>query len=950
MGKTMRRLVLSTLLALISMPQMLSADSYTKREMRAVWLTTVWGNDWPSTTGTTSKVATTQKEEMTGYLDQLQADNFNCVFFQVRSMCDAMYKSSYEPWSSYLTGTRGSAPAWDPLAFVVEECHKRGMECHAWINPYRYSTGSNWNTSQDKALSSAGLLLSYTNGTTTTTILNPGKQGSIDRICNVCLEIVNNYDVDGIVFDDYFYPNGIPETNSAGDYSDWQNSGTSLDFGDWRRDNVNRMVKAVYDGIAASSKPWVRFGISPAGIACTSSSVAASHGVERCTYGSDWQYDGIYSDPVEWIEQGTIDYISPQIYWKTTNSKYPFDGLTNWWSKVASQFGRHHFASHSISSLVNDNSKSSWEEVGLQLQSSRDYTLNDAPGEVFFSLAFISGKKVSGLGEWLLANKYQKKAIIPAITWKSATSQGKVSGLTVSSSQLSWTAVSGMRYAVYAIPSSLSHSDAASTAGGVKSDYLLGITYTNSYTIPSGYTSGYYYAVSILDRYSNEYEPCYSNGSGDEGGGDEGGGDTPIEPGYSQITEGHTYSSINGVELKNLWIRSVDNGNISFEQSGSFNRSFCVVDDVIYISARDANSSDANCSLLKYDAATGAKIGTLSLPSSVQSSYYPCNDVMKDSNGNIAVSNLTLNIATTPLSLFEVDKTTGNVTSRASVTSSKLSSGRVDHCSVTGDLATGNFTLFAAVAQTTDVIKWTFVNGSMTNETVVSASDVYPSGATFGIAPRVFAKSATDFYVNGSNIAPLRMGATSDSFASCESLVPGCLATNGFAAFSLAEKNYMVYPENDYSITHSFKISTTGSTTAFSQLDELWEMPYAGLGCVNNNSCDALVDYQLHEEDKNYYCDIFFYVPGNGLAAYRLFDADYSTSIALSDCSIDAKYVNGKIIVSEPVDLIEVFNLSGAKIAQAVNTHIVTFNQPRGVYMAQIVSNGLTYTKKIIIK
>ena len=128
------------------------------------------------------------------------------------------------------------------------------MECHAWINPYSYSTGSNWNTSQDKALSSAGLLLSYTNGTTTTTILNPGKQGSIDRICNVCLEIVNNYDVDGIVFDDYFYPNGIPETNSAGDYSDWQNSGTSLDFGDWRRDNVNRMVKAVYDGIAASSK------------------------------------------------------------------------------------------------------------------------------------------------------------------------------------------------------------------------------------------------------------------------------------------------------------------------------------------------------------------------------------------------------------------------------------------------------------------------------------------------------------------------------------------------------------------------------------------------------------------------------------------------------------------------------------------------------------------------
>ena len=147
---------------------------------------------------------------MISYLDRLKSDNFNTVYFQVRSMCDAMYRSSYEPWSSYLVGTRGKDPGWDPLAFVVEECHKRGLECHAWVNPYRWSTGSAWNTPQDKALKDAGLLLSYEK----TTILNPGLPEARKRIVDVCREIARNYDVDGIVFDDYFYPSGIPSNLS----------------------------------------------------------------------------------------------------------------------------------------------------------------------------------------------------------------------------------------------------------------------------------------------------------------------------------------------------------------------------------------------------------------------------------------------------------------------------------------------------------------------------------------------------------------------------------------------------------------------------------------------------------------------------------------------------------------------------------------------------------------
>ena len=274
-----------------------NTDNFIKREVRSVWLTTVWALDWPSEQGTSEAVRASQQAEMIKYLDQLQADNFNAVYFQVRSMCDAFYKSSYEPWSSYLSGSRGANPGWDPLTFVVEECHKRGMECHAWVNPYRFSTGANWTTGQDNELKKSGWLLTHES----TTILNPGIPEAKERIVNVCREIISNYDVDGIIFDDYFYPNGIPSNKNAGDYNLWKNSGSSLSIGDWRRANVNQMVADVYNMIQ-SVKPWAKFGISPAGVACTDSNVAAGHGVTPCPApAGDWQYNGIFSDPVAWL-------------------------------------------------------------------------------------------------------------------------------------------------------------------------------------------------------------------------------------------------------------------------------------------------------------------------------------------------------------------------------------------------------------------------------------------------------------------------------------------------------------------------------------------------------------------------------------------------------------------------------------------------------------------------
>lgn len=501
-----RSALAAVLLAIAALPM----SSGVKREVRSVWMATVWALDWPSSTSST----TAQKNEMVKYLDVLQKNNFNAIYFQVRTMSDAFYKSSYEPWSSYLTGTRGKDPGWDPLAFVVEECHKRGMECHAWVNPYRFSTGSNWSTAQDQALKSAGMLLAYTKSDgKTTTILNPGLESVRKRIVDVCKEIISNYDVDGLVFDDYFYPEGIPVTSSAGDYDLWQKSGASMTFGDWRRNNVNQMVADVYN-MVQQQKPYVRFGISPAGAACTSAAVAAKHGIDRCPVASDWQYDGIFSDPVAWLEAGTIDYISPQLYWKTNHKTNPFGPMTKWWSYVAKHFGRHHYASHSISFLNSSNTTSDWEEIGKQVQFSRDYTENEAPGAVFYSAAYVTGKKQSGFGEWLQVNKFQNKALTPAIDWKkSDLEKVQVSALNKRATVLSWAGVDNVRYSVYAVPESV---NVETLDSNIPAEYLLGVSYKTTYTMPDDKKSRYNYAVCVLDRYGNEYEPVYYGQSGVE--------------------------------------------------------------------------------------------------------------------------------------------------------------------------------------------------------------------------------------------------------------------------------------------------------------------------------------------------------------------------------------------------------------------------------------------------
>ena len=492
----MKRYGSTLLIVMLLATWMMHAMAYgmPKREFRSAWIATVWCLDWPSQ----GAGATKQKAQMDRLLDSLQVNNFNAVNFQVRSMCDAMYQSSMEPWSSYLTGQRGQDPGFDPLQYVVEGCHKRGMECHAWVNPYRWSTGTDWNTEQDRELKENGWLLTYGS----TIILDPGQQRTIDRIVAVCREIITNYDVDGILYDDYFYPQGIPTDATAQDYGEWQSSGTTLSFGDWRRDNVNRMVQAVYDMIQ-ETRPEVRYGISPAGVAATSSAVASQYGVDPCPAGSDWQYNGIFSDPLAWLAAQSIDYISPQVYWPI-GATADYGKITPWWGKVAAKFGRQVYISSSISSLTSASTDVQYKEYANEVELNRTSSQDGNPGAIFYSCKYLYALNNYSLAHYLKNTVFTHPALPPAMPWKQASDPGVVSNLDRAGNDLTWDGLDNVRYTVYAFPITM---NITTFTGQI--DYLLGMTYEPSYNIPEAYRQGYQFAVCVLDRLGNEWAPAF---------------------------------------------------------------------------------------------------------------------------------------------------------------------------------------------------------------------------------------------------------------------------------------------------------------------------------------------------------------------------------------------------------------------------------------------------------
>lgn len=482
----------------------LTLHAQPKREFRASWLTTVWAIDWPNPHSSPDAAGQLKQQEyMLSLIKLHEKANLNAIFFQVRGFCDAMYNSKYEPWSQYLTGTRGGEPTYDPLQLVIDLAHARGMEVHAWLNPYRYASSDAtfgkdhekdyYLTHPDWLVNCGGI-----------TILNPSLPEVREQICKVVADIVENYDVDGIIFDDYFHQSGYQDSYDQEQYDATANG---MSRADWRRAQNNLMVRMVNDTIKAI-KPWVKFGIGPAGVAGKANTSAPVYGVEPCpTPSSDWQYNQIYADPLAWYNEKTIDYMAPQIYW-TIDSWANYDVICKWWSDMACHFNRHIYVSHTLSSMVSDNQitsgKHGKQEIGDQIALNRLYDRMDAPGSCWYS--FSTGMTTKDFFNYIGEDVNARPAVIPQMTWMATNDCYYVSNIRVEGNLLKWEAPKeNLRFVVYQIPTSeVGQHGAVATSRNV-----LGTTYTNSFSLNNKFVSDgtmpTTYAVAVLDRFGNEH-------------------------------------------------------------------------------------------------------------------------------------------------------------------------------------------------------------------------------------------------------------------------------------------------------------------------------------------------------------------------------------------------------------------------------------------------------------
>lgn len=507
------KILLVLLLLAVSLPTIA-----VKREHRAIWMS-AYVSDWPNSK-VTEQNANKHKEICQHNLDTIQRNNYTTIYYHVRTMCDAMYDSKYEPWSSYISGNRGQKPAFDPLKYILEESHKRGIEVYAWMNPYRYLNSrytDSWGSDpKNYENSHPDWLIKWNNGERTWTILNPALKEVKQRIIDVVGDLLSKYDVDGVVFDDYFYQDGLPLDMDAKWYNEYVAAGGTMGQKDWRRENVNSMVRELNAYIKAT-KPWVRFGIGPAGVAGSKKEVADKYGV-RPSPGSDWQYNGICSDPLNWLYEGTIDFISPQVYWTIGTPNADYAQITPWWYEVAKQFNRHCYISQTLSNFEGGG----FDELVRETELNRASALDEAPGTVYFPWKYVNslrdymnGKKTY-LSPYMRMNCFHTMSLTPAVTWVSSENPGQVSNVKLNGRTLTWNGPENVRFTVYAVPNSVSL-----TGFHKESEYLRGISYSKSFTIPQyekdypefgiadSELGNYKYAVAVLDRYGNEYAPIF---------------------------------------------------------------------------------------------------------------------------------------------------------------------------------------------------------------------------------------------------------------------------------------------------------------------------------------------------------------------------------------------------------------------------------------------------------
>ncbi|MCX6149733.1 MAG: family 10 glycosylhydrolase [Ignavibacteriales bacterium] len=376
------------------------------REMRAVWVATVANIDWPSKPGLS---VDEQKKEAIVIIDKVKKLNMNTIVLQVRPQADAIYKSELEPWSYYLTGEQGKAPEpfYDPLEFWIEESHARGLELHAWLNPYRAN-----HPAMRSEISSKSIIKTKPNcvrklGNNGYYWMDPALTEVQDHSYSVVMDIINRYAVDAIHFDDYFYP--YTEYNDGKDFPDdesykaYVDNGGNLSRGDWRREAVNKFIERVYNGIK-KVKPLIKLGISPFGI--------YRPGYPESIGGSFDQYATLYADAKLWLNKGWMDYYAPQLYWSISRIQMSYPVLLNWWISENTK-KRNLWPGLFIRPEVN--SKEMSLEIVNQIMVARGMIPNE-PGTMLFSMKSLLNRD-SVTFKALIEGPFKYQALVPSFPW-----------------------------------------------------------------------------------------------------------------------------------------------------------------------------------------------------------------------------------------------------------------------------------------------------------------------------------------------------------------------------------------------------------------------------------------------------------------------------------------------------------------------------------------------------
>ena len=367
-----------------------------ERELRGVWVTTVWNINYPSRQGLP---VATMRRELEAIVARVAEVGLNTIFFQVRAEGDAFYASSHEPWSRFLTGRQGDDPGMDPLAELLEMAHARGLEVHAWLNPYRARTST---TAALHPTHMAARWPRYAYPYGSGVWMDPGAVEVQGRLLAVVDDLVARYRIDGLHFDDYFYPYPDGPFPDDATYAAYLSGGGTMVRDDWRRDNVNRMVAAVHERIQAAD-PSVRFGISPFGI--------YRPGQPPGIRGLD-QYAAIFADPLRWMEEGWLDYVAPQLYWPTTRTAQAYLPLLRWWTEVNPLL--YVFPGNYLSQL---GTSAEWtlDEFREQLRLTRSLRSGQAMGNIWFQVQPLM-RNTQGVGDVFRDEFYVRPALTPVLT------------------------------------------------------------------------------------------------------------------------------------------------------------------------------------------------------------------------------------------------------------------------------------------------------------------------------------------------------------------------------------------------------------------------------------------------------------------------------------------------------------------------------------------------------